>query len=51
MICRVTRGGAEVAEILLVDLRSNSASALIVSQISGQSIHAGDIASIKILKT
>jgi hypothetical protein len=51
MVCRVTRGGAEIAEILLVDLRPTSASALIVAQTPGQSIRAGDVASVKILKT
>ena len=51
MVCRVTRGGAEVAEIILVDLRPSCASALIVAQAAGQSIRAGDLASVKILKT
>lgn len=51
MVCRVTRGGAEVAEIVLVDLRPTCASALIVAQAAGQSIRAGDFASVKILKT
>jgi len=51
MVCRVTRAGAEIAEILLVELRSTSASALIVVQSDGQSIRAGDVASVKILKT
>ncbi len=51
MVCRVTRGGAEVAEIVLVDLRPTCASALIVAQAAGQSIRAGDLASVKILKT
>ena len=50
MICRVTRGGTEVAEVLLVDLRPTCASALIVAQTPGQSIRAGDLASVKILK-
>lgn len=51
MICRVTRGGAEVAELVLVDLRPTCASALIVTQAAGQSIRAGDLASVKVLKT
>lgn len=50
MVCRVTRGGAEIAEVLLVDLRPTCASALIVAQSAGQSIRAGDVASVKILK-
>jgi hypothetical protein len=51
MVCRVTRGGAEIAEVLLVDLRPTCASALIVGLTAGQSIRAGDVASVKILKT
>ncbi|MCX6956851.1 MAG: hypothetical protein NTV51_32395 [Verrucomicrobia bacterium] len=50
MVCRVTRGGAEIAEVLLVDLRPTCASALIVAQAAGQSLRAGDLASVKILK-
>ncbi len=50
MVCRLTRSGADVAEIILVDLRPACASALIVSLAPGQSIRAGDVASIKILK-
>lgn len=51
MVCRVTRNGAAVAEVLLVDLRPACASALIVSLAPGQSVRAGDVASVKILKT
>ena len=51
MVCRVTRGGAAIAEVLLVELRPACASALIVSLAPGQSIRAGDVASVKILKT
>jgi hypothetical protein len=51
MVCRVTRGGAEIAEILLVELRPTHASALILRVAAQQAIRAGDIASVKILKT
>jgi hypothetical protein len=51
MVCRVTRSGSEIAVILLVGLRPTCASALIVSQVAGQSIRVGDLASVKILKT
>jgi hypothetical protein len=51
MICRVSRGGSEVAEVQLVDLRPTCASALIIAQTPGQSIRVGDVASVKILKT
>jgi len=51
MICRVNRGGSEVAEIQIVDLRPTCAAALIIAQSPGQSIRVGDVASLKILKT
>ena len=51
MICRVTRGSTEVAEVLLVDLRPTCSAALIVSVAPKQSIRAGDIAAIKVLKS
>ena len=51
MVCRVTRGGTEIAEVLLVELRPGCSTALIVNLAPQQSIHAGDVASIKVLKT
>lgn len=51
MVCRVTRGPAEIAEVILVDLRPTCSAALIVSLAPRQSIRAGDVASIKILKS
>ena len=51
MVCRVTRGTADIAEILLVEVRPTCSAALILSVASQQSIHAGDAAAIKILKT
>jgi hypothetical protein len=51
MMCRVTRGATEVAEILLVELRPTCSAALIVTVAPKQSIRAGDIASIKVLKS
>ena len=51
MVCRVTRSSAEVGEVLLVDLRSNSSAALILGLAPGQSIRAGDLASVKVLKS
>lgn len=50
MICRVTRGSVDVAEVILVDSRLSSSAALIVSLAPGQSIQIGDVASVKILK-
>jgi len=51
MVCRVTRGATEIAEVLLVELRPACSAALIVSVVSGQSIRAGDVATIKVLKS
>ena len=51
MVCRITRGASDIAEIILVDLRANCGSALIVSLSPGQSIRPGDVASVKVLKT
>jgi hypothetical protein len=51
MVCRVTRGATEIAEVLLVDLRPTCSAALILSVASKQSIHAGDTAAIKVLKS
>ena len=51
MLCRVTRGSSEIAEVILVDLRPSHSAALIVNVAPKQSIRAGDHASIKIIKT
>ena len=51
MVCRVTRGSADIAEILLVEVRPTCSAALITSLAPKQSIHAGDTAAVKILKT
>jgi hypothetical protein len=51
MICRLTRGTTEIAEVVLVELRPTCSAALIMSVAPKQSIRAGDVASIKILKT
>lgn len=51
MVCRVTRAGAPVAEVILVELRAHCASALILDLVPGQSIRSGDTAQVKVLKT
>jgi hypothetical protein len=51
MICRVTRGTVEIAEVQLVEIRRHSSAALILSLAAKQAIRAGDGARIKILKT
>jgi hypothetical protein len=51
MVCRVTRGATEIAEVLLVELRPNCSAALILSVAPRQSIRPGDVASIKVLKS
>ncbi|MFH1499704.1 MAG: hypothetical protein ABII82_17980 [Verrucomicrobiota bacterium] len=47
MVCRVTRGGAEIGDILLVDLRSGAATALILNLAPGQRIQPGDTAAVR----
>ncbi len=51
MICRLTRGQAEIAEILIVELRSHFSAALIVSLSPREQIRPGDSALIKTFKT
>jgi hypothetical protein len=51
MVCRLTRGTTEIAEVLLVDLRPSCSAALILNVAPKQSIRAGDVASIKVLKS
>jgi hypothetical protein len=51
MVCRLTRGQTEIAEILLVELRPAYSAALILSMTPNQSIRAGDIASVKVYKS
>ena len=51
MVCRVTRGTTEIAEVLLVELRPTCSAGLIMSVAPKQSIRAGDLAAIKVLKS
>jgi hypothetical protein len=51
MVCRVTRGTTEIAEVILVELRPTCSAALILSVAATQSIRTGDTAAIKILKS
>lgn len=50
MVCRITRGDMDVAEVVLVDLRLRSGAALILQLAPGQSIRTGDVATVKTLK-
>ena len=51
MVCRITRGAVEIAEVLLVEIRPACSAALIVGVAARQSIRAGDLARIKVLKS
>ena len=51
MVCRVTRGSIDIAELLLVEVRPTCCAALITSLAPKQSIHAGDFVAPKISKT
>ena len=50
MVFSVVRGGVEIAEVVLVELRPRAAAALILNLAPGQSIRAGDTATVKTLK-
>ncbi|CAM3023946.1 hypothetical protein [Rariglobus hedericola] len=50
MVFSVVRDGIEVAEIVLVDLRPRASASLILQLAPGQSIRAGDTATVKTLK-
>ena len=51
MVCRVVRGTAEIAEILLVELRPGHSAALILSSAPRQAIQPGDAVQLKLLKS
>jgi hypothetical protein len=51
MICRVTRSGLEVAEVVLVALRPTCSAALIMELSPRASIRVGDEVEIKVLKS
>ena len=51
MVCRVARGGSEIGEILLVDLRPSCSAALILGVDPRQTIRPGDIVTVKVLKS
>ncbi len=51
MVCKVTRGGTAIGEIVLVELRAGFSAALIRQLAPGQSIRTGDVASVNALKT
>lgn len=51
MVLSIIRAGAPVAELVLVDLRPRAAAGLILQLSPGQSIRAGDAATVKTLKT
>lgn len=51
MVCRVTRGNADIAEVLLVELRDHASAALILTLTPKQSVRAGDLAIVKTFKT
>ncbi len=47
MVCRITRSGTPIGEILLIDLRLKTAAAYILNLENGQSIQPGDTVSVK----
>jgi hypothetical protein len=51
MVCRVIRGQAEVAEVILVDLRPTSSIALILKMAAQDSVRVSDLIAIKVFKS
>ena len=47
MVCRLTRGSAEIGEVVLVEVRPAASTALIAGLAPKQSIRRGDIARAK----
>ena len=47
MVCVASRDGEKLGELLLVDLRSRAASAVILDLKSGRSLHSGDSVAVK----
>lgn len=51
MICRVARGGSEVGELVLVELRDRYATALITRLAPREHIRSGDFAAVKVQRS
>ncbi|MDO8543950.1 MAG: hypothetical protein Q7S40_26200 [Opitutaceae bacterium] len=51
MVCRISRGTTDIAEVLVVELRPACSAALILTLVPKQSIRPGDTASVKVLKS
>jgi hypothetical protein len=51
MVCRISRGTTEIADVQLVEIRPRCSAALILSLAPSQAIRTGDAAAIKIIKT
>ncbi len=51
MVCRVTRGSTEIAEVILVELRPQFSAALILNASPMQAIRPHDVATIKVSKS
>jgi hypothetical protein len=50
MVCKISRAGVGIAEVILVDLRPRAAAGLILQITPGQTIRSGDTATVKTLK-
>jgi hypothetical protein len=47
MVCQVSRSGESLGKLLLVDLRSNSSTALILNLNAGRSLQRGDVVTVQ----
>ena len=51
MVCRIVRDGSEVGELVLVDLRAEYSTALIVKVAPNQMLRSGDLVTVKVFKS
>jgi hypothetical protein len=51
MVCQVTRSGEPLGKLLLVELRANAATALILNLTPGRSLLSGDTVAVQTVST
>jgi hypothetical protein len=51
MVCQVSRSGESLGKLLLVELRSNASTALILNLNSGLSLQRGDVVTVQTVST
>ncbi len=51
MVCQVSRAGESLGKLLVVELRSNASTALILNLIAGRSLQFGDVVTVQTVST